>query len=172
MTTASDRRRQKNWRTKKVNEGLCVGCFKRERRSGRATCVKCLKRALAYQKGHRSRAIELIARHRRQMKCMIDLTSDATAFGVELIKIPCGGPLEIDHINGKEVGGTRERGAVFYRRVAQGERTPEDLRLLCRIHNMLYRRSDEKGWAREGRRGNVGLVYFNGIPTALENERQ
>lgn len=54
--------------------------------------------------------------------------------------LPCYGRLEIDHING---GGNREwkkyKGDPFYRAIVNGERKPDDLRILCILHQLWNR---------------------------------
>lgn len=87
----------------------------------------------------RIRAMRTIAnfRGREEICCMIDLTPEATCFGAfKLIDVPCAGPLEIDHILGAERG---DRGRKLYYAIVDGKRILDALRVLCWVHNRLYR---------------------------------
>lgn len=78
----------------------------------------------------------------RPEECMLDLTPKATLYGVRLDTFPCAGPLEIDHMGG---GGTREHHngrRLLFRKILSGRRDINDLRLLCFVHNRLYRPSE------------------------------
>ena len=86
----------------------------------------------------------------RSRECMFDLTPNATVFGKRLSEFPCSGPLEIDHING---GGRSELSRIGSRglrkNIVNGKRTLSDLRLLCFVHNRLYRSDATGGMAYE-----------------------
>lgn len=83
----------------------------------------------------------------RKIECMIDLTPDACFFDVTLMGLPCAGPIQIDHING---GGRKERKRIgtdydgLLKLILSGEYDLKNLRLLCQLHNLLYRGPDER----------------------------
>jgi len=90
-------------------------------------------------------------------RCRLDLTPGAETFGLALSSVPCAGPLQIDHVSG---GGREEkhRGTGLYRKILRGEKPTDGLRLLCWVHNQLYRapRSQARspyGSVRKGERG-------------------
>ena len=92
-----------------------------------------LAQSTARQKMLREKAIQKIAENRGDAvpRCRIDLTPSLVEVDV------CAGWLEIDHLNGNPNKEGKSAGS-FYRKIVVGLRSVEDLRILCRRHNLYY----------------------------------
>ena len=85
----------------------------------------------------RQKALFVIARRwdDEEPRCRVDTLPE----GHPLKKHDCWGALEIDHLNG---GGARERragkdsGPAIVRAITNGTRKVDDLRILCRLHQL------------------------------------
>ncbi len=118
---------------------------KRIRAYQKAYGEKNSERIRVYQRAYNKRMQDttqamIAAYHNRSLECMLDLTPRAQTYGLVLQTVSCAGPLEIDHING---GGSRDS-LSLWRRIVHGQRQLDDLRLLCWVHNTLYRANGVK----------------------------